>query len=197
VTDSTGLIGFATRTFVVLADPNHEGIPQADRSCGAYANPFALSPGGYTFLDTYAITGDACTPVTVYQATVAMAPTSPSVTPPHDTIPFGVLIFVSGRPETDIALPTIMFHLGTTDADGGPATCPALAITASSYQPNADHGKATFNRQPLDAYIRNSCPGLIGQDVPFTVTGGGTTNGQTWTFSGTGDFYPTTAMFDQ
>jgi virginiamycin B lyase len=197
VTDSTKLIGLATRTFNVVADPNHEGIPQADGSCGAYANPFALSPDGYTFLDTYAITGDACTQVTGYPATVTMVPSQPSVTQAHDPIPFGVLIFLSQRSPADIALGTITFHLGTTDADAGPATCPSLDIPASSYQPDTDHGKAVFNRAPLDAYIRNSCPGLIGQDVPFTLTGGGTTNGQTWTFSGTGDFFPTTALNDQ
>jgi virginiamycin B lyase len=197
VTDSMGVTSFTTRAFVVLADPNHEGIPSADASCGAYANPFALSPDGFTYLDTQAITGDACVPVTVYPATVAMAPTEPSVTPPHDTIPFGVLIAVAPRRAADIALATITFHLGATDADGGPATCPALAIPASSYRSNFALGKAVFNREPLDAYFRNSCPGLIGQDVPFTVTGRGTTNGQAWTFSGTGDFYPTTAQLDQ
>jgi len=197
VTDSMGFSSFTTQGFVVLADPNHEGIPAADASCGAYANPFALSPDGYTYLDTQAITGDACTPVTVYQATVIMAPTEPSVTPPHDTIPFGVLIGVAPRSAVDIAPTTITFQLGATDAGGGPATCPALAIPASSYHSNPAQGKATFNRAPLDAYIRNSCPGLIGQDVPFTVTGRGTTNGQAWTFSGTGDFYPTTAKLDQ
>jgi virginiamycin B lyase len=196
VTDSTGFSSSATRTFVVLADPNHEGIPAADASCGAYANPFALSPDGYTYLDTQAITGDACTPATVYPATVAMAPDQPSVTPPHDTIPFGVLIGVPQRRPGDIALATITFHLGATDADGGLPTCPALAIPASSYNANPALGKAVFNRTLLDVYFRNSCPGLIGQDVPFTVTGRGTTNGQAWTFSGTGDFYPTNATLD-
>jgi virginiamycin B lyase len=197
VTDSTGATSATTRSFVVVADPNHEGIPAADAACGAYANPFALSGDGYSYLDTQAITGDACTPVTAYPATVTMTPTQPSVTPPHDTIPFGVLIMVPHRPPTAIALATISLHLGATDADGGPATCPALAIPASSYSANPALGKATFNRQPLDAYIRNRCPGLIGQDVPFTVTGGGTTNGQAWTFSGTGDFFPTTTTLDQ
>jgi hypothetical protein len=190
-----------TRTVTVLADSNGDGIPDKSASCGADGHPYTDSLGdGVTNLDRFALTGDACVPVTSFGATITWRPDPLNVSILTSLLgDVFVTVKVPGKNVSQIDPKTVKVRLGSTEtgptgtSPDGPTPCPTLTLSPTpglfglipAWRVSNGVATAHINRDAVNDWFVRQCP-IRNDSIPVVVTGSAFAGTQpaVWSFNG-------------